>query len=85
MADIEIRKVIGALLEASELSKPELAVRLHIPQTTFYNRLHRPSEFRLSELRRLADLAEQYAVEVPLGLGGERRTAVVFERKEKTA
>lgn len=79
VADLEIRKVIGALLEVADLSKPELAVRLHISQTGFYNKLHRPADFRLSELRRLADMAEQYGVEVPLGLGGERRLFAVAE------
>lgn len=71
-ADVEIRKVIGALLEAAQMTKPELAVRMHMPESTFYKRMHEPQSFRLDELRRLTDVAAAYQVEVPLGLGGQR-------------
>lgn len=73
-ADVEIRKVIGSLIEVTAIKKPELAVRLGMTPPTLYARLRKPSEFRLVELRRLCDLATEYGVEVDhLTLGGAKR------------
>lgn len=75
-ADVEIRKVIGSLIEVTAIKKPELAVRLGMAPPTLYARLRKPSDFRLAELRRLCDLATEYGVEVDhLTLGGAKRRA----------
>lgn len=73
-ADVEIRKVIGALMEVAAIKKPELAARLGMTPPTLHARLRNPSDFRLVELRRLCDLATEYGVEVDhLTLGGAKR------------
>lgn len=73
-ADVEIRKVIGALIEGTAIKKPELAARLGMAPPTLYARLKRTADFRLVELRRLCDLATEYGVEVDhLTLGGAKR------------